>query len=68
MAAPIAPFTVQHAADVRAALAKIAEAKTLLEKAAKCGAPCEQDKVLADMLQQALEGYRDNFTEPIPAA
>jgi hypothetical protein len=66
MAAPIHPYTPEHARMVREALAHVAQAKGLMEKAAMCGADCASDQVFADMLQQALEGYRDNFTEPVP--
>jgi hypothetical protein len=66
VAGPVAPFTTEHVVLGREALALLARAKDLMAKAKKCGAPCEQDQAMADALQQALEGYRDEFLEPRP--
>ena len=64
MAAPIPPFTAADVAICRSGLDDCVAARDLLEKAKKCGAPCEQDAQMLDAIQESLNAYRAHFTEP----
>jgi hypothetical protein len=68
MAQPLKPFTAEHALRVREGLSNIAEAQSMMDRGKKCGLDCAADEHLADMLKQALEGYRDHWTEPQPGS
>lgn len=66
MPVPLRPFTPQHIDIARKGLRNITDARELMDKYERCGGDCKQDRELADYIETSLEGFRQEFLEPLP--